>query len=451
MISAQLTKRINELAAENRKRILDTADYIWKNPETGFREWKTSKYVGERFAESGYSPVFLKDIPGFYADLDTGRPGPVLAILGELDSVIVAGHPDADPATGAVHACGHHTQCSYLVGTAAVLRDAELLKLMCGRIRFIAVPAEELIEIGYRTSLQKKGTIKYLGGKVELMHRGVFDGVDASIMIHTGGKEKTVSVYKGNNGCLVKYITYKGKASHAGGGPDNGINALYAAMLGMGAINAVRETFREANMTRVHPIITEGGEAVNIIPETVRLESFVRGASAKAIVAENKKINRALAGAALSIGAGVQVSDIPGYMPLTNCEGLNELSNKVAAEILGADKVEINTKWFAGSTDMGDLSCIMPVIQPSGGGGEGTGHGSDYRIRDPEAACIDSTRFISALACVLLADNGAELIKIRDSYKPEFADKKAYFDFVDALFSDRELVTYDGDKASVIW
>ena len=452
MLAKETVQRLNGLVDEYRERIINVADTIWKNPETGYREWKTSAFLAERFTELGYHPVLMEGIPGFYTDLDTGRPGPVLAVLGELDSVICASHPDANPETGAVHACGHHTQCAGLFGVAAVLRDPKILSLLCGKLRFIAVPAEELIEIGYRTSLREQGIIKYLGGKVEFLHRGVFDGVTAAIMIHSGGtKDKSLAIYKGNNGCLVKNISYTGKAAHAGGGPDKAINALYAAVLGIGAVNAIRETFKEENLTRVHPIITEGGIAVNVIPEIVQLESYVRGATAEAIISENKKVNRALAGAALSIGAGVRVKDIPGYMPLHNDEGLNSLSYEVGKAMLGDDKVSVSDKWNAGSTDMGDLSCVMPVIQPSGGGGEGTAHGNDYRIVNAEAACIDSTRFISGLASSLLGGDAAELKKIRESYKPVFDSYKAYFDFIDAMYLDRELVTYDGDTAKVVW
>jgi metal-dependent amidase/aminoacylase/carboxypeptidase family protein len=222
-------------------------------------------------------------------------------------------------------------------------------------------------------------------------------------------------------------------------------------MLGLGAVNAIRETFKEVNVTRVHPIITEGGVAVNVIPETVQLESYVRGASSEAIVSESKKVNRALAGAALSIGAGVRVQDVHGYMPLNNDEGLRKLSKKVGIAIFGEDQVDLNDEWNAGSTDMGDLSCVMPVIHAQGNGGEGTGHGNDFRIVNPDLAYIDSTRYIAAMVCALLTDGGRELSEISRNYKPVFESHKAYFDFLDTLHSNRELVSYNGEAASVQW
>jgi len=452
MLSEKIIQQLNDLVEQNRGRILNVADVIWKHPETGFREWKTSAFLAERFTDLGYEPVLMGNIPGFYADLDTGRPGPTLAVIGEMDSVICASHPDADPETGAVHACGHHTQSAYLVGAAAVLRNKEILETLCGKLRFVAVPAEELIELGYRASLREQGIIKYFGGKTEFLYRGVFDGVDAAVMIHSGNSsEKSLSADKGNNGCMAKNITYIGKAAHAGGGPHRGINALYAASLGLQAINSIRETFEDGNVTRVHPIITEGGAAVNVIPEVVRLESFVRGATTGAIVSENKKVNRALAGAALSMGARVRVRDIPGYMPLHNDGYLNEMMIQTGAAILGEDNVQLSDRWGAGSTDMGDLCCVMPVVQPGGGGGEGTGHGEDYRVADSQIACLHSARCIVGFVCVLLGDNGAQLYKVKEHYQPEFAGYQEYFDFADALYTDRELVAYDGESAAVVW
>ena len=452
MLTEKIKSLINKLTEENRQRIFEVAEYIWKNPETGYREWKTSAFLFKHFEDLGYKVTGMENIPGFYADLDTGRPGPTLAVLGELDSIICKSHPEADSETGAVHACGHHSQCAYLTGVAAIMRNTEILSSLCGKVRFIAVPAEELLELEFRSSLKKEGIVKYFGGKVEFLHRGVFDGIAAAIMIHSGSNtEKPVSIYKGNNGCLTKNISYRGIASHAGGSPDKGINALYAAMLGLNAINAVRETFKEENVTRVHPIINEGGIAVNVIPDLVRLETFVRGSSPEAIVSENKKVNRALAGAALSIGANLRILDVPGYMPLHNAPSLNKAAKEAAELILGAELVEHNNNWHAGSTDMGDLSSVMPVVHASGGGGEGIAHGNDYRVANTEEAYIHSTRFIAALAYNLLSDNASGLIEIKNEYKAPFGSYKEYFDFIDKLFNDRELIIYGEDSAKAEW
>ena len=453
MLTEHTINLLNKLAEENRSLIYETGDYIWKNPETGYREWKSSAYLAGRFKQLGYNVVLMEDIPGFYADLDTGRPGPGLAILGELDSIICKSHPEADPETGAVHACGHHSQCAYLAGTAAIMRNEEVLSNLSGKIRFVAVPAEELIELEFRKSLKNRGIVKYFGGKVEFLHRGIFDNVDAAIMLHSGSasEKKAITIYKGNNGCLTKNICYTGIAAHAGGSPDKGVNALYAAMLGLGAINSIRETFKEENVTRVHPIISDGGTAVNVIPDLVRLESFVRGSSPDAIVRENKKVNRALAGAALSLGAGIRVDDVPGYMPLHNANKLKAIAKELGELFPGKEILLSNDNWHAGSTDMGDLSCVLPVLHPNGGGAEGISHGNDYKMTDPELSYMHSTRFICGLAYSLLCNEGSRLKKVKEDYKPLFKDYSAYFNFIDKLFCEQELIKYDGDSAIVNW
>ena len=102
------SKKLISLVEKYEKLIYDTADHIWAHPETGYREWKTSAYMEQHFEELGYTLTKADNIPGFYTDLDTGKPGPKIAILGELDSLIVANHPCCDPETHYVHACGHH-------------------------------------------------------------------------------------------------------------------------------------------------------------------------------------------------------------------------------------------------------------------------------------------------------------------------------------------------------
>ena len=155
----------NMAIEKHRKLILDTERYIWKNPETGYKEVKTSAYMAETFRALGYDLVMAEGITGFYTDLDTGKPGPTILVMGELDCVICAEHPDADPVTGAVHACGHNAQCAALVGIAAALKEPGILDELCGKIRLCAVPAEELLEIEFRSQLKAEGKIRYFGDK----------------------------------------------------------------------------------------------------------------------------------------------------------------------------------------------------------------------------------------------------------------------------------------------
>ena len=251
-------KKILELAEENSKLMLDAFNYIGKNPETGFREVKTSKYMQSAFENLGYKVTLADDIPGFYTVIDTGREGPEILVLGEMDALICNEHPDSDKLTGAVHNCGHNAQCAALLGIAAILKNQDVLDCLCGKIRLCAVPAEEGIETEYRESLKENGMIKYLNGKAEFLHRGYFDNVDMAFMVHTT-EHSDFRVTMGNVGFITKKVIYKGKAAHAGARPYDGINALYAANQGLSAVNALRETFKEEDIIRFHPIITKGG------------------------------------------------------------------------------------------------------------------------------------------------------------------------------------------------
>ena len=427
--------------------ILDAERYIWKNPETGFKEYKTSAYMEKVFNDLGYDVIKAGNIPGFYTTLDTGKEGPTVLVLGELDSIICPEHPESDPDTGAVHACGHNAQCAALIGVAAALKELDVKGELCGKIKLCAVPAEELLEIEYRKSLKEQGVIKYFGGKVEFLYRGFFDDVDLSFMVHASTR---FGARAGMIGCVAKNITYKGVAAHAGGAPWNGKNALYAATCGINAINALRETFAESDIVRVHPIITKGGSMVNAIPETVTLESYVRGKTFDAIKKSNQKVNRAICGAALSLGNNVEIIDSPGYAPLNNDKNLLEIAAQALKKVAPQHEFKGETSFSSGCTDMGDLSCVMPAVHPYCGGATGLSHGSDYQISDPVAACVDSAKMQVAMLYILLS-NGGEMAKkvIAESVVP-FKTKKEFFDYIDAFNCAGNRIEYFDDGTAKI-
>ncbi len=439
---------IKSTVEDNSALILDTLDYIYKNPETGYREVKTSAYMEKVFEDLGYDIIRAGDIPGFYTVLDTGRPGPEILILGELDSLLCPGHPDADGETGAAHVCGHCAQCAALAGVAAALKNPEILDKLCGRIRLCAVPAEELIEINYRASLREQGKIKFFGGKPEFMSRGYFDGVDLAFMVHTSSDDGFY-INLGAVGCRVKQITYKGKSSHAGGAPWDGVNALYAATQGLNAINSIRETFKEADIIRVHPIITSGGGAVNAIPHKVTLESYVRGKSFEAIDENNKKVNRALCGAALSLGANVDICDIPGYAPYINSPALTDVAGEALSLILPDETFEKRPVYSSGSTDMGDIGAVMPMVHLYAPGAVGSAHGDDYYIENPQIACIASAMWQVAILVLLTADGAKAANKVVEEYDAPFGSIKEYCDYLESQYTGGDRISYGNGKATV--
>jgi len=432
-----------EAIEKNKALILNAERFIWKHPETGYKEIETSGYLEEAFKCLGYELVKAVDIPGFYTVLDTGRPGPEILVLGELDALLCSEHPEADVETGAVHCCGHVAQCAALLGVAAALKEPGVLDEMCGRIRLCAVPAEELIEIEYRLSLRKAGRIRYMGGKTEFLYRGYFDGVDLAFMVHTS-VEKHANAKLGMVGLLAKEVTFKGVATHAGGSPWNGCNALYAAMQGLSAVNAIRETFKEADLVRVHPIITQGGSVVNAIPDRVKIESFVRGRKLETIYDVNKRVNRALCGGALSLGANIDICDIPGYAPLQNSMDMLDIAEEawhMTSDIPFVRYDEFGT----GSTDFGDLSCLMPVVHPYVPGAAGKSHGADYYIENPESACVTSALWQVNMLYLLLKNEAKRAKAAVSDYKPQFTSKAEYFAYIDRFDSEGNRIEYFED------
>ena len=403
-----LKRRAAEIIDAKADELTAIAKTILKNPEPGFRELKTARLVAEQFGALGMQPRSGLAVTGVRADASGTSAGPTLAILGELDSLIVSDHPHADPGTGAAHACGHHCQIAMMLGAATALTNHDVLDNLAGRIAFMAVPAEEYIEIEYRDDLRRAGKIEFLGGKPELVKLGEFDDVHLAMMLHTTSNpaEKLMCISNTNNGTVAKRIQFIGRASHAGGAPHLGINALNAAMMAMTAINFNRETFRDEDSIRVHPIITKGGEAVSAVPADVRMETFVRGRTVEALMDANAKVDRALKAGAMAVGAQVKIQTIPGYMPLQQNKAMAEIFRANAAELVGEENVGY-VDHRGGSTDMGDISRLMPVIHPYVGGATGLGHGATYVVEDYALAVIKGAKVLAYTAIDLLGDNAS--------------------------------------------
>ena len=423
--------------------LVNLAQTILNNPEPGFREVKTSQLVSTALAEMGIPFRTGLGLTGVRADLLGGSPGPTMALMGELDSLIVNEHPYADATTGAAHACGHHCQIGMLLGAAMGLNQPSVLSELSGRISLIAVPAEEYIEIEYRDSLRREGKIEFLGGKPELIKLGEFDDVDLAMMVHTTStvEEGKLCISGTNNGTVAKKIQFLGRGSHAGGSPHLGINALNAATLALSAIHYNRETFRDADTVRVHPIITKGGEAVSAVPAEVRMETFVRGKTLEAIMDANTKVDRALRAGAMAVGAGVRIQTIPGYMPLAQNSQMNEIFRPIAAQLVGNEGVG-HVAHRTGSTDMGDISQIMPAIHPYVGGATGLGHGADYVVQDYQLAVITAAKAMAATVVDLLADGASAGNKVVAQHRPEMT-RSEYLKFMRSLGNEQ---TFEADN-----
>ncbi len=427
-----LKERVCKAIEDHKEEIMALGDSIFKEPELGYKEYKTAAkvkaFIDEKIGMPYEDGIALTGIIGKMP----GRDHKVnLALMGELDAVVCPDHPYADPETGAAHSCGHFAQIAATFGAALGLKEAGIMDELDGDIEFWAVPAEECVEIEWRNELRANGTISFLGGKQEMIKLGYLDDVDLSLMIHSqpGLTCKTAGT---SVGFVSKFVKYTGKEAHAGGAPHNGINALNAAQIGLMAIHANRETFRDEDTIRVHPIITKGGDLVNIVPADVRIEAYVRGKTMTSVLDASKKVNRSFEAGAMAVGAEVEIVEIPGYMPRINNQTMNELFAANCAELVGAEKCTY-TEHPTGSSDYRDIQHLVPGIHPYVGGATGTEHGSSYAIEDREMLYIVAAKAMAMTAIDLLANGAEKALEIKRNFTPVYANKEEYLAAWDEL------------------
>ena len=422
--------------------IVDIGRQIFGTPELGFKETRTAALVERWLTGSGLRCSTGLGLTGVKAIIEGGSPGPTVAILGELDSVLSWEHPDHHPDTGAAHACGHNAQVAALIGAMLGLMEGGAMPSLAGRVALIAVPAEEFVELEERLRLRTAGRIELLAGKQELLRLGVFDDVDMAMMVHatTEPREGRLGVGGTTNGMVAKFIRYVGRAAHAGGAPHRGVNALYAAQVALAGINALRETFVDDDHIRVHPIITRGGDVVSAIPADVRMETFVRGASAEAIAVAHRKIDRALKAGALALGARLELTTVPGYLPMHQDPLLVELFTRNAEALVGAESVgQVGHR--SGGTDMGDLGHVLPVLHPFAAGATGIVHGADFVIQDYDAVAVTPAKAMAMTVVDLLGDDATQARRVVSEFRPRFT-RQQYLEFVRSL-ATTETYEYD--------
>ena len=427
--AAEIDRRGDELVAVARA-ILD-------NPETGFREVRTAKRVSDAFRGLGIDHRGGIAITGIRADLRGGSEGPTVAVMGELDSLKVLGHAKTDPTTGAAHACGHHCQIGMMLGVGAGLRAAGVLEALSGGVALMAVPAEEYIEVEYRDDLRMAGRLEFIGGKPEFIRLGELDDVDLAMMTHTSSADADsgkIAFGGTNNGMVAKRVRFVGRAAHAGGAPHAGVNALNAAMIAMSAIHAQRETYRDPDTVRVHPIITRGGVAVSSVPADVRMETYVRAARVDAFLDASAKVDNALRAGAMAVGGSVEITTLPGYLPIRSDESLLSLYARNAANLVGESNLRRLTH-RTGSTDMGDVSQLMPVIHPYVNAATGVGHGADYLVQDYGLGVLTGAKAMAATVIDLLHDGAAQARRIAAEYRAPM-NKASYLELMRSMLSE---------------
>lgn len=313
-------------------RLVQLSQEIHANPELCFSEVKASRLLSRALADAGLdvtAPAFGLDT-SFVSEF--GREhAPVVGIVAEYDAL-----PDIG------HACGHN-----IIGTAALgaaLSLASLGDKLPGRIRLLGAPAEE-------------GG----GGKVLMQREGAFDGLACAMMVHPAPDDMPTFPLIARAGV---HVTYRGKASHASSEPEAGINALDGLICAYQAIAALRQHMPARH--RVHGIITHGGSASNIVPDMASAHFAVRAPQRSSLEILRKRVEDCFHAGALASGAQVEVvwEDIEYFDLVTNWPLAH--AYQANAEALGRTFVSVDTlpPNQASSTDMGNVSHIVPVIHP---------------------------------------------------------------------------------------
>ncbi len=399
-----LKEKIIEAIENSKESIKEIGNYVLKNPEMGYKEYKTAELVKKEFEKLGIKYRDNIAVTGVRGEISGVGDGPNICIIGEMDAVKCFSHPDADIETGAAHACGHNAQIAALIGAAKGIKESGIMESLPGKVTFFAVPAEEFVELEWRSKLREEGKIEFFGGKQELIRLGEFDDIDMAMMVHSQAGVLKPELYMGGSslGFTTKQITFKGKAVHASE-PFEGINALNAAMISLMGIHANRETFKDEDKIRIHPIITNGGELVNVVPSMVTIETYVRGARKEAIDSACEKVDNAVRAGAMAVGAECEIETERGYLPLHQDVALGKVFEENAKKITG-EKIHHGMD-MTGSTDMGDLSAKIPCIQPTMGGFSGSAHGKDFRVCDEDAAYIMPAKIMACTVYDILKNS----------------------------------------------
>lgn len=320
-----------------------------------------------------------------------GGHGPTVAIFAEYDAL-----PNG-------HSCGHNLIAGAALAAVAGLHSvAQQLK---GKIVFMGTPAEE-------------GG----GGKVILMNRGALKGVDAAMMAHPMDCEWSTMPALATHGVRLKF---RGKASHAAIAPWDGSSALAAMMLTFHAVDMARLHFRDGS--RIHGIITNGGQALNIIPELTECQFATRAFTSKYAEEMAQRVIQCARGAAMAVGAQVEETNFAGYKNMvTNLA----LAHRYAehSQALGTPSPDPPLGLPTGSTDMGDISHRIVAIHPVfaiSSPGEGTCH-EDAFVRHADSprgydAMIRVAKALAMTAYDLLAEPA-----LLAAAKAEFAASKDF-------------------------
>lgn len=446
-----IERKILETIDANAEKIKDFGRDIWCHAELGYREFRTAEKFNSAMKELGMAVEEGLAITGSKAYLKgKDAQGPTVAVIGELDALPIANHSQSY--NGAAHCCGHNAQMAATFGAALAMSVPEVRDALGGNIAFMTAPSEEFVDIEYKSGLRREGKARYGGGKCELIRIGAFDDIDVALGHHAWVEEGTDMIIwnSSSNAFVNKTVKFFGKKAHAASCPEQGIDALAAMNLAFHCIDVQRESFRDQDTVRVHGFVSNGGEAVNVISDVTTAEFSVRAKTIPGVIDASKKVDRALRAAAIATGCGVEIETIPGYVSTQPCPDISAMEHafEVIKEQNGAKVGRIVPETFhlTGSTDYGDLSSVLPVMQVYTTGFKGELHNNNMEVIDEETAYVLPAKILALTAYRLLKDSGAGAKALADSYHPIFT-KDSYVEYMESML---QTVTVEKEPLSMV-
>ncbi|HJP77736.1 MAG TPA: M20 family metallopeptidase [Pseudonocardiaceae bacterium] len=330
-LAADLTARVDAFAGD----LIALSHDIHDHPELRFVEHHASEQLVAALAAAGFSTkTGIAELPtAFRAERAFGTGGPTIAIFCEFDALPEIGH-----------ACGHNIIAT--AGLGAALAVADRLDELGGNGKLVVLgsPGEE-------------GG----GGKVLMAGAGELSDVDVAVMVHPAGFD---AVSRTNLGRVSLEAVFTGRASHAAAAPEQGLNALDAATLMLVAIGLLRQQLRTDS--RLHANLVEGGDAINVIPERSKVKLFIRSPDVDYLRGRLfEGLRDCVRGAAIATGTTYELSEVaPAYDPVRTNPVLAELATQAFAALGRPIDPVTGTSGNAGSTDMGNVSQLVPAIHP---------------------------------------------------------------------------------------
>ena len=319
-----LSKKYNKIF----KDLKELNEYIYANPELGRKEFKACEAHKNILKKYGFKVTenYIGIETAYLAEYSSEKEGPKIAYLAEYDALPEVGH-----------GCGHNILGTASVGAGILLKD--FVNEFGGTVFVYGTPAEETF-----------------GAKVDMAEAGCFDNIDAAMLSHPTGKSHERS---GTSQAMeALQFTFKGKTAHAAGDPYNGINALDGVIQFFNSVNALRQQTKDS--ARIHGIISNGGEAANIIPDLAVANFYVREATTKEMVKLSERVKNCAKGAALATGTELKIENYEyTFKHLVTNETLSETYVK-NLNLQGIENVPMSEP--SGSSDCGDVSHHCPTI-----------------------------------------------------------------------------------------